>query len=638
MSSEHPYLQKVIPGGVVPDGLSINVYAGMLALWHSRPDVQRKFPLHRGKVGDYWRWVAWCATKGVEESKLLQEISAWEEELSMPIALPELSSSDAWNHGFSLKMFLHGVAHYGYYFAPILKNQRARHCVARCYWRGERHYGKNDIVPQWQLHVLKKEFKTVENFLKTLQVNAWEGHQPQETLLKKWKLEDVAQAFSDKHYSFSPAPRSIILPEKINTLQEPFHSRLPRQLLSFFHTSAAWIRAKPNEKELASVTEKIVISYQKKSLDTPKKPTYPKDPFGINIFGYARGELGIGEDLRQMALAFKSQEIPFCIINIPLGKKFSQKDDSMDPWITDQPRYGINLFCMNGVEMVKFLIKEGLGCLENRITIGLWPWELPLWPQSCHYAFACVDTIWAISSYTASAYVRAPCQVITITLPVSTEKIGPQKRGDFRLPENAFLYLFCFDLHSRLTRKNPWGVIQAFQKAFPHQGAENVGLVLKVSHTHSWRWPWPLIRLRAKCDSRIHLLEKNMRRDELLALYQACDCYVSLHRAEGFGRTIAEALLLGLQVITTGFSGNLDFCQEPRVALVKYKPKQLKPRDYFWGEGGSWADPSIEDASRLLQEIRSSPRITFTPIIDLSPQSLGRYYVELLREIWNSTL
>ena len=404
-------------------------------------------------------------------------------------------------------------------------------------------------------------------------------------------------------------------------------------MLSSLTTGAAWLRARPNEKELASVTAKILIPQKASQTSFSKSQKNAALPFGVNIFGYAHGELGIGEDLRQMALAFESQGIPFCIINIPLRKKFSQEDHSMDPWITDQPRYGINLFCMNGVEMVKFILKHGLHHLENCYTIGLWPWELPHWPKSCHYAFACVDEIWAISSYTAKAFEAAPCPVTTITPPVSVGEIGPQERRDFGLPEKAYLYLFCFDLHSRLTRKNPWGLIRAFKKAFPRERACDVGLVLKVSHSHSWRWPWPLIRLIAKCDSRIHLLEKNMRRAELLALYQACDCYVSLHRAEGFGRTIAETLLLGLQVVTTDFSGNLDFCKEPRVALVKSHPQQLKARDYFWGEGQFWADPCLDDAAKLLQEIRSAPRNTQIPIIDLSPKKLGCYYGKLLLAI-----
>jgi hypothetical protein len=125
-----------------------------------------------------------------------------------------------------------------------------------------------------------------------------------------------------------------------------------------------------------------------------------------------------------------------------------------------------------------------------------------------------------------------------------------------------------------------------------------------------------------------------MRRPELLALFNSCDCFVSLHRAEGFGRCLAEALLLGKQVIATDFSGNTDFCHEPRVALVRHRMVALKPVDYMWGDGQSWADPDIDHAAELMRSVRKTPRPTGNDELPFEPAKTGKLYAARLHEIW----
>ena len=124
-----------------------------------------------------------------------------------------------------------------------------------------------------------------------------------------------------------------------------------------------------------------------------------------------------------------------------------------------------------------------------------------------------------------------------------------------------------------------------------------------------------------------------MRRPEVMALYNACDCFVSLHRAEGFGRCLAEALLLKRQLITTGYSGNMDFCSEPRVGLVRYRLRPLRKNEYAWSHGQMWAEPDIDHAAELMRDIRKNPRDTRDCHFDFSPASAGRRYALRLREI-----
>jgi glycosyltransferase involved in cell wall biosynthesis len=344
--------------------------------------------------------------------------------------------------------------------------------------------------------------------------------------------------------------------------------------------------------------------------------------------------MGLGEDIRHVARSLEENGIPHCIMDVGLGRGFSQGDGSVTQKITTQPLYAFNLYCQNGWETRKYLAGRGAGLNKGRYAIGLWPWELPEWPTRWLRAYECVDEIWGISSFAAKAYHAFSGPVHPMGIPVSVGEIASRNRTDFGLPSQSYLYHYSFDLHSKIARKNPFGLIHAFQKAFPPGEGDDVGLVLKVNHAKLLRADTLKLRWIASRDPRIHLLEKSLRRPEVLALIRACDCYVSLHRSEGFGRGIAEALLLGKQVIATGWSGNIDFCKEPRVALVRHRKVSVKHGEYFHGEGQQWADPDLDHAAELMREIRQNPRDVAVGQPDLSPATVGARYARRLHEIW----
>lgn len=416
--------------------------------------------------------------------------------------------------------------------------------------------------------------------------------------------------------------------------------RIPRPLLPAMSLVES-VNSRPKEFQLASVTR--LVSTARRGITTPKLP------FGVNLYGYAKGELGIGEDVRLAAAALRSQGIPFSIINVEPGKEISQEDNSVHDWISKKPTYAINLLCITGVEQARLTCERGTGMFGDRYNIGLSPWELPHWPASCLHTYGAVDELWGISSYTAKAFASAPLPVRAMTLPVQVGEVSCDGRREFGLPEKPYLFVFSFDIHSSIARKNPEGVIRAFQRAFPKEGPHEVGLVLKVNIVTSRikkmkllerldfylnkQQPWNRVKRLISSDPRIHVIEESMRRPRVMALYKACDCYVSLHRAEGFGRGIAEAMLLGKQVITTGFSGNMDFCREPRVALVRHQLRALEPGEYFWGDGQVWAEPDVDHAAELMRSVRENPRDVTDHEHDFSPEAVGRIYARRLEEI-----
>ena len=633
----HPFQARL----EVPFHLPTGFYGAMAVIWHLRVPLQHRFPLHLGQVRDYVRFLAWCATEGRKEYEILRSISEWDEELSQPLALPVLPADD-WRDGFSVAMFLYGVAHYHYTFSPVLEEAAARNQVAKAFWRGERHARYAPAPADWNRRFLRQKFGTMADFVSGIRLGRHDAGKSTEQLVQKFHLTDFVLEWPDaREDSLSAGTPPCDL--KLAHLPHGLKRSLVRVPVPLLRTASImeWLNSRPSEAQLTVVTKLVPVAQKPRPVIT--------HPFGVNLFGYARGELGIGEDVRMVALALKSQNIPFCIINVKPGREISQNDHTADQWITDQPRYGINILCITGVEQARFACEKGLGLFSGRYNIGLSPWELPQWPQSCQYAYGTVDEIWGISAHTSHAYRHAPRPVRAMSLPVVVDPVGEESRTHFGLPTGPYLFVFAFDIHSTVARKNPEAVIRAFQKAFPTEGRETVGLVIKVntptadmdnitfidriSLLASKYRAWYAVKRLADEDPRIHIIERSMRRPQVLALYRACDCFVSLHRAEGFGRCLAEALILKLQLIATGYSGNMDYCAEPRVGLVRYHLRPLRADEYFWSHGQVWAEPDIEHAAQLMRDIRKNPRDTEDASPDFSPAVVGRRYADRLREI-----
>ena len=153
-----------------------------------------------------------------------------------------------------------------------------------------------------------------------------------------------------------------------------------------------------------------------------------------------------------------------------------------------------------------------------------------------------------------------------------------------------------------------------------------MGLVIKTHRPAGDAPQWEALKQAAAGDARIRIIEETLSRPELLALYGNCDCFLSLHRAEGFGRGMAEALLLGLRVIATGYSGNVDFCRDaPQAELVDYRLIPVNEGEYPFGEGQVWAEAEQDDVVRRMRRCLElpppAPRDFF-----FSCESMGRRY------------
>ncbi len=377
---------------------------------------------------------------------------------------------------------------------------------------------------------------------------------------------------------------------------------------------------KPNQK-WAWLKEKI--TYQDNGLPVETKPIWQpqvkpadatainlkKRPFGVNLFGFAQGELGLGEDLRMAVAVCKAAKIAYNIINIRPGQEIGQGDTALADELDKGPNkliYPINIFCMPGFDVAaRVYLKFGDKAFEHHYNIGWWPWELGVWPKAWQGAFELVDELWGCSQFSYEMYTRSTQKpVIAMPLSTSIERVKTYPRKHFGLPVKPCLFLYVFDFSSHLERKNPLAAIEAFQKAF--SAKESVGLVLKVMNSKPDNPQWLAFVEKIKLDKRIHLISTTLERSEVLGLIQACDVYVSPHRAEGFGRTLTEAMLMGKPVVATNYSGN-QFFMNPEISFpVDYELVPVKAGDYHFVEnedGAVWANPSI---THMASQMRAS--------------------------------
>ena len=218
-------------------------------------------------------------------------------------------------------------------------------------------------------------------------------------------------------------------------------------------------------------------------------------------------------------------------------------------------------------------------------------------------------------------------------------------RQKFSIPEESVVFCFGFDVRSVVARKNPIGALDAFQKAFPYTSRAddnqlpNVSLLIKSFPFRGFSPEWELVKARCMEDPRIILVCESLTRSELLDLYQSCDIFLSMHRSEGFGRGIAEALQLGLKAICTDFGGNVDYC---RHALSNYYPVNfsemtISPGQYPFSTGHLWAEPDIDHAAKLCREVSEvviNEERNLEKIEVLSHHFVGSAYKNSLEKIY----
>ena len=260
----------------------------------------------------------------------------------------------------------------------------------------------------------------------------------------------------------------------------------------------------------------------------------------------------------------------------------------------------------NAPHMAAALLGLPRGVLKGRRVIGYWAWDLPIAPPAWRIGRRFVHEVWVPSRFTeaALASVLEGVPVRRVPHPVAAAPIAraPLGRADFALPQQAVVVLVICSLASSFVRKNPLAAVAAFRSAFGDRTDRQ--LVLKLGDTHHFPGDFATLRAAVGGQANIRIDTRALPSPDLAALTGCADIVLSLHRAEGFGLVPAQAMLLGVPVIATGWSGNMDYMDAQSAALVGYRlVPAADPRGVFECAGACWAEPSQHDAVAHLRRL-----------------------------------
>jgi len=330
----------------------------------------------------------------------------------------------------------------------------------------------------------------------------------------------------------------------------------------------------------------------------------------VRVSGYMRHALGLGAAARGYAQALvaagvhvSTATVPLHHLELPGHLAAGYGEHDFEDIVNEHRSHAVEIVAVNADELPAFVDRLGADYFHGP-RIGIWGWETNSIPARWARAFELVDEIWVYSRFMAENIgAVAPVPVVALPPPVQAPRpaAAPLRLG----VRDGFLFLFVFDYLSTIQRKNPVGLIEAFKQAFaPGEGPQ---LLLKTINAPLRPLAEEEVLWAVGDRSDIHVVDRSLSAAERDGLMAACDCYVSLHRSEGFGLTLAEAMAIGKPVIATAYSGNLDFMNERNCLLVDFEPTLVGPECEIYPADGAWAAPSVAHAAQLMREIVSAP-------------------------------
>jgi glycosyltransferase involved in cell wall biosynthesis len=365
-------------------------------------------------------------------------------------------------------------------------------------------------------------------------------------------------------------------------------------------------------------------------------------PFGFNVIGHVSANAGLGVVARSAIRLILNKGYPLATFDVDPGHGRGQHDATYSEFSVgsiDALPYGINLVILSMTALPDVLLQHRIPLRDDVISAGFFWWELPalsdIWIKSLEQ----FDVLVAGSHYLRSTFERFVAETPTIAASHALQPFDDVRpdRPKFGLPGDKTVFVCIVEPTSDPIRKNPFAVVEAFRRAFSQD--DSAHLVVKVNNVQADRESSGLLRqLRREVASlgpRATLIEQVLPYGDVLQLYSSCDVFVSLHRAEGLGLGLMEAMALGKPVIATGWSGNMTFMNHLNSCIVGFRliPVGGSLKVYsraFLKQEVHWAEPDLEEAAAWMRALERDPALR-TSIGSVAAEDMRRYRVEAER-------
>lgn len=423
---------------------------------------------------------------------------------------------------------------------------------------------------------------------------------PVTTSLATWLCEPASSAGR----SAGLGPLLMDLLAERPDLQRAFPQTMQGDPDAFMEWADQFAESEANITESTLRRQRELLAARRSREEEPA-PVVMKPGAGVEVVGLFTAELGIGQAARMVVNGLEGTGVPVATTTY-LGTSSRRET----PWTDRTLAKGVDsdfvLVCLNADTLATFAEDDAGRVLRGRYVVGMWFWEVDIFPEAMRPSLDLVDEIWVASEFNRE--VLAPLTdkpVRVVPLPVHVSDQTTTLPAEMETTEELFTFGFVFDHLSVFERKNPLGLLRAYQRAFPEP--EDTRLVIKSINGDKRSAEREALRFAAQDRPDVILIERYLTREELDGLMWGIDCFVSLHRAEGFGLTMAETMGMGKAVVGTDYSGNLTFMDATNSRLVKNTLVPIPPGNPPYPTTAQWARPSVRHAALIMRRLKGNP-------------------------------
>lgn len=331
----------------------------------------------------------------------------------------------------------------------------------------------------------------------------------------------------------------------------------------------------------------------------------------VTLAGHPFAPIGMGEHLRATFHALRAVGVDASVRDVygmspPSGLEAA---DALRARLVPRIDSEVTIFVLNGDEREQAFRHLGGEIARAGYKIVYPAWELPRYPDPWARELEQYDEVWAASRFSRDSFATTVRRtVLHLSLPCHPVTTRQLSRRHFGISETAYVFLFFFDLTSYIERKNPFDLLSAFAKVRAARPFADLQLVLKVNNKAADAAGFTRF-LAALEPHRRHALviDRTLRDNEVKSLVRVSDAFVSLHRSEGFGLGLGEAMYYGKPVVATGYSGNMDFMTDHTACVVGHSLVPVREGEYPHAAGQVWAQPDVDEAARHMIRLVDDP-------------------------------